>query len=238
MSRNFKMLGPLLLAALAISTLIAPAPADAKGVLTAGDTDAFNPHTATLVNGVQYGSENYFEVAGNKVSCENSGVAFTAADADGTATSLTLEAQYKDCTTSSVPAATIAMNGCDYLLGQPASAGPPGEFTGKVDLVCPEGKVVEITAYLFGTPTSHNTKVCTIKILPGKGLAHVRYSNGVNEATKKDDLTVEADVRGLSYEQSGTCGVKSGSDAKYKSTITLTGKDAEGNPHDLWMSEE
>jgi hypothetical protein len=62
--------------------------------------------------------------------------------------------------------ATVTNNGCDGVthLGETISA---NKWGGTVDIVCPEGKQIEIHAY---TSASHASTICTVKIPAQTGL--------------------------------------------------------------------
>jgi hypothetical protein len=238
MVRNFRNLGALTLAALAMSALVAiSAQASVKGMFTAGLT--VGQHTESTIHGAPYGGEpnNFFELEGLKGSCEDKSVTFTGTSLTGTDKTMTLTPHYKDCTSSKMPV-TISMNGCDYLLRQPTKL-DIAEFTGSVGLVCPAGKTVVIQVFLFGTITSHSVKVCEFTLEPFEILNHILYFNEENKATGKDDLTVRFELEKIPYERQGACGAKATkNDGKYVSSVTITAKGKDGTPHDLWISEE
>jgi hypothetical protein len=241
MIRNLKALGLMAVAALAMSAMFASA-AQANnagtGTYTCGKTSPLT-HTTCIIHGEQYGTtaENFFEAGGEKIHCENKGVTYTSHSANGTSADLTVTPHYKDCTTASNLPATVTMNGCTYTFTRPTTTGGTPKWDATVDLVCPVGVVgVDIHVYLFGTPTSHSVQVCTITVLPKNNMTGTTAEAGVKET--KDDLTVKANITKIKYEKSGSCGAESAETAIFKSNITVTAKNAAGEPDDLWLSHK
>jgi hypothetical protein len=239
MIRNLKALGLMVVAALAISAMFVSAAqaTEGNGFYTCGKTATPNVHTTCNVHGEQYGTvaENFFEAGGQKVTCENAGVTFTAHMPTGTSTHLTVTPHYKDCSAEGLPA-TVSMNGCTYTFRRPTTSGKTHPWDATVDLVCPAGKSVDIEVFLFGTPTgSHTVNACTVKVLPKNGLTNSEAS--VNTTGAKDDLTLTANITNVKYERTGSCGASSGENAKYVSKVTVTAKGAAGEAEDLWLSD-
>jgi len=242
MIRNLKALGLMAVAALALSAMFASAAQAAPdGVFTAGLTPS--THTQTVVTGHQYGvaAENVFKTAGgaSEVTCENSGVTFEGTDTDGTWTEITITPTYKDCTANGLPA-TVTMNGCKYNFDQPEEiSGPDTTWTSTVDLECTSPAVVELDIYLGGTKTAHNTKICTVTVLPANNLGHVIYHNIAGSGSVKDDVTATVDVSNVPVEEHGAAcpdGNTKATTATYTSNVTLTAESEAGVAHDLWIS--
>lgn len=248
MLRNIKALGLLAVAALAMSAMSASGAQAQNGVFTAGETGI--GHEGGEIFGEQIGELNKFTTAGGEVECEVA--QFSGADADGTATELTINANYRDCLANGLPA-TVTMNGCTYTFNQPATATTPDEtkhMTGTVDLVCPEKNNVIIEIYLFGSVTNHAFKVCTQTVEPFENGGHVIYTSAKNEAGD-DVVIVEANVNEIPYvEDNQACSAgeqtiphtTSGEDgAIYESTVEVEGvfdSETEEGVTDLWISEE
>lgn len=116
-------------------------------------------------------------------------------------------AEYNNCTFLGVPGVKVNMNGCKYHFQQPTGSGP---YTGKVDVVCPAGKVIT-----FGTAT------CTVTVPGQTNLSEVKYTN---LATSPKTVKVEANVSGITYTATGVCNGFPGehSDGVYKGTADAT----------------
>ena len=252
MIRNIKMLGLLVVAALALSAVIASAAQAETGTYTAGLTPS--THTTSTLTGEQEGTSewNHFVAFGQQITCENQGVHYHGTISGGVATQVTITPTYADCTAEGLPE-TVTMNGCDYIFTRPVT--DTGKMTAKADLTCPAGKSIDIEVFLFGTPTgSHTTKVCTIKVFATGpeteegGVkhtvqelgGHVTYTPGKRKVGEKeyDDMTVDATITGISAEESSTCGSAKTEEAQFTSTVTLFGEEeVSNNPHDIWISE-
>ncbi len=99
--------------------------------------------------------------------------------------------------------ATVTMNGCDYVLHLNTTEGGAGEYGVEADLVCPEGKKVEIHVYSL-TDTAHKTSVCTFTFGPQTGLKGARL-----KAIAGGKLTLGGTVKGISASREGVvCGGK------------------------------
>jgi len=260
MIRNFKALGLVVLAALATASMLASAAQAQKGVFTAGTTPT--THKPATIVGSQYGEpgvENFFQTEppnGAKVTCHEAN--FKGTDADGTATQLTIQAEYIKCFIVGGQAVTVNMNGCDYLFTQPTKL-KAGEYTGKADLTCPKGKAIEITIYAFGTSTKgdHNTAACRVKVfatgaVTGTGEnehvvqelgGHVIYRPVANTQVTtnvfRDDITVTANISGISWKREalffggcGGLGTGEGNQGIYQNTVTMRAlNDPVTSPH-------
>ena len=263
MIRNLKALGLLAIAALALSAMFASAAQaeGAKGTFKGGFTPEEWLDTTIVGEQVGTAEDNYFESDGTKITCENSGVSFAGTLDGGTQTTLTLAPTYTKCKAGGLPM-TVTMNGCDYIFTQPTTVEPlgTGKYTGKVDLTCPTSTGPVMHVYLNA---AHTINLCTIEIKAGTHTGeganthyvrelggHVVYQNDSNvEVTKdvkRDDVTVNADIKEIPYKKSGACGSKEGADAVYRNTVTVTGRDdvqdegtTEHTEHyDVWLEDE
>jgi hypothetical protein len=167
MTRVFKNLS-LMLFAVAFTTALA--------VSTASAT---NFTVAPLYSGSQSAKEPHvFKTDGFETTCK---VATFSGELSAVSSSTaTLNPVYEECTSAGL-SATIEMNGCEYLLHL-------GEATtvATVDLVCPAGKEVRITAG-FGA--------CVTHIPPFTGKSDVKLTNVVEEGQPK--IKGEATVSGI-----------------------------------------
>jgi hypothetical protein len=258
MIRSTKALGLIVAAALTIGAMAAPAAqAEPNGILTSGTTENGKgevEHTATPVHGVQENNQhtlNKFTITELEVSCNQQSVKYYG-QTTGTDKELTLEPVYKECgnidskTDEINSLVTITMEGCDYSLNQPVKLGKD-EYTGTVDLVCPEGKHPIIHQFL---DKGHTIPLCTIEIEPAptnQNLGHIIYHNENNRPTAPDHITANVAVENIVYETNGkSCPEPGGTgeDGKLITTITLTsGETNEAGEtvslnDDLWISDE
>jgi hypothetical protein len=252
--RYLKAVGLAALAALMASAMFASAAsAEEPGLLTAGATP--ETHKAADITATQYGGPaeteedwNFFTGkpgSGELVTCDNATMAGTTTS--GTVKELTVEADYRECQADG-QAATVTMNGCDYILTQPTTVGE--EYTGKADLTCPENNKIQIHVYLFGNSTSgtHSFNVCTIEVYPhDEGPhreqelgGHVMYKDvpesdpdDVTATVTLDEITVDDNCSGEHHETEGV----------YKQTLTVEAFEHDKlhnaeNQLDLWLSKE
>jgi hypothetical protein len=121
-----RMLGVAMMAALAL-TAIAASAAHAEKSFTAST----NPVSITGVQ--EAGNEHVFTVEGSPVECATAH--FTANNVASPSATLTVNANYANCTAFGFANAHVTMNTCHYEFQTPA--GPVGgPFTGKVAMRC------------------------------------------------------------------------------------------------------
>jgi hypothetical protein len=170
MFHKLKTLGVALVAVLAL-TAVAASAASANGSYTASSYPTTGTGTSLK------GNDTFTTEAGN-VEC--------ASHFQGTLTeessSLTVTPTYTECRAFGFLSATVNMNGCDYKFGTPSGSGDA--YTAKVDVVCPAGKSVEISA---GT--------CKTTIGSQTGLSNV----GITNNTAAGDVSVQSNVSGVAY---------------------------------------
>lgn len=229
MIRNLKALGLALIAAFALSAVLASA---ASANFTTG-----GHNTNLTVEGVSAVQEFFLtEPGGGKgatSTCENVGIASGGTGLGTEQAEITIEPEYSgDCTLtipgSSTFNAKVHTTGCHYLFTT--------ETLNAVHILCEEGKQIEITAEIAGA-----FRQC-FKIhaqTPTEPIIH--YDNTTNPATGKMDVLLTADVTGITYERVGLCkgSVNEANDAHYVGEVTVTGHDANtGEPVDVTKSEE
>jgi hypothetical protein len=115
-------------------------------------------------------------------------------------------------------AASISMNGCAYEL-RPQEKAAENEFGGLMDIKCPEGQKITITA---GT--------CEVQIGPQEGLSSVGYINDPSAEAHKDAVTFKPEISGsLRYSKTkdgGGCplsGAGEKTDGSYKGNASIAG---------------
>lgn len=196
MIRNLKVLGLALTAVLAVGAVMAASASAKLGHLT----EANGAHVSVFGHGSDTGEGDAFHALGNEVTCTTD--TFTVGKVNGTkpagvhealtlpAASATVTAHYSGCKLGA-ETATVTMNGCDYVF----------HFTtGKTDLVCPAGKVVEIHRYSSAANHTAGTSNCTTTVFPENGLGTVTYTN-----TPAGDITIDGTVTGVNAQSHGAC---------------------------------
>ncbi len=214
MTRNLFSLCAVLAAALAL------------GLTTAGTAgaDVFTTEAVNvMVTGAQEGTD-VFKLHGGEVKCTT--VKYTASVSSGSSSQVTASPTYSGCTFAGL-AATIGMNGCDYLLKINAEA---GNTTLTEDVVCPSGKEITITAPSVGTAK------CITHIPPQTGLGPASAVNVGSLATR--EVTITAGVTNMKYSQTagtaetGNCATADNTTGgTYTGKALLTGENFSGTAH-------
>ena len=251
MIRILKALGLTAFAAMALSAMFASGASaqGGPGVFTAGLTPS--THTSTPIHAVEEGelTENVFVAFERTLHCETNTFTGTAS---GTDRALTITPSYKDCYTLKAGtdepelAETVTLNGCDYTFNQPTEvSGPDTTWEGTVNMVCPEGKSIEVEVYTLGSTgtteersTNHGSLLLCRQTIPAqKDLGPITYHNVADSEGKKDDITAVVEIHNLHMIQEGLCGSKETNESEYKSTLTVTsGTPTEPGTDDLWIS--
>ena len=171
MTRKFKALGLALFATLALGAVMASA---------ASATEFTAASYPVKYTGTQASTEPHVFTADTyETTCKD---ASFSGEAEKTSTTATLTPVYKECTAFGL-SATVNMNGCDYLF----HLGAEGN-NATVDLVCPAGKDVTITA---------GGGACVAHIAPFAGKGSVALSNAeLTEPTRKV-IKAAADVANI-----------------------------------------
>jgi len=177
MSRNLKALGLALVASFAMSAVVASA-ASAEAYSFKADT------VPTTLTGNQHAGNDVFTTDTGTVSCN-------IATYEGTQTvtptnSVTVKPSYGECRAFGLFNVPIHVNGCEYKFT--AGTKVSGNYEGTVDIVCPTGKFIEVTA-----------PGCLVTVGAQNNLGKVTYTNIGIGATK--EVTVDVNITGLAYEE-------------------------------------
>ena len=211
MIRNLKVLG-LALVAVFVMSAFATSAASADSL-----TSESSPVTLT---GKQVSSGDVFTLTIGTAKCKE--IRYTATMSTPTTTfSLTPSFPVKttggeqNCSTFGFPG-EIHTNGCTYLFHIGAAT------TGTLDIVCPEGKEVTITAGTAGT-----TK-CTMHVPAQSSLATVTYKNVGSLTTREIEL--EFNITNIKYSHTegtglGKCATGSATTGSYVGKALLTGEE-------------
>lgn len=201
MKRTIKMFGVCALSVFALSAVSA-----------SGSWAATFQATAYPAKVIAKNTNNHVFTAGlvGSISCTEA--TFTGKEfLKGPVSVLTVIPVYKKCTFLTVET-TVNMNGCVYEFLEPEGTAPT--FKGKVNVVCPTGKVITFSA-----------GACTVEV-PGTAtenheLSSVTYTN---KETSPKTVEVVANVTGITYISSLGCNGTPGkhSDGVYEGTATAS----------------
>lgn len=199
----------------------APVATAQSGILTAETYPAF-------AEGIQFlGVTTQITAFGESIQCGSGGgdAEISEATQDITVTAT----NPGGCVVGSLPA-TVTTNGCDVALhiGN-AVGGNDHVYGGSVDLLCPEGKSIEVHIYTGG---AHSFSVCTLKMPPQKGLTGGTSTNN----TKNGTVTIEGAINGLHFQREGLCGAGTTKEGVFEGKSTVTAKDSAGEPNRIEVS--
>jgi hypothetical protein len=174
MIRNIKIFGLVLAAALAMCSTAASI-ASAKIQFTASAYGTVGAKEDPVITLGASGSITckYLEVAGQL---------------NAPSSTMTLAPVFTECTSLGF-AAAIKTNGCDFLIHADQHLSLD-TYAGKLDLVCPAGKSIEIQMPFIS---------CTATLLPGTGFPGMNLKNNTREAPKRDDIAISGTVKELKY---------------------------------------
>ena len=194
MRRNLKALGLALLAAFAMSAVVASAAqAEAPAEFTAAE------YPAVLTGHEEEEKAEFFEFTpGNKTECSDVTYEATLTEAS---TEVTVTPHYTGCTASGV-GTNFNLNGCHYKF----TAGTATSSTvahGAVHVICPPNKQIEVVV---------GGGLCVVDIGPQTLAAGITYTNikggGPGTKTPHDYVTVDIDITGkLKYTDTDTGGI-------------------------------
>jgi hypothetical protein len=173
MIRNLKAFGLALVAVLAMSAVVASA-AQAEST-THKLTSQTGVYPLNLSATSVVGNE-VFNTAGGKVECKGS---YSASVGEATQ-AVTATPTYTECKAFGFVSAGVNMNGCSYTFNLTTRV-KADEYLAHVDLNCPAGKSVVITA---GT--------CELQVHAQKGLTHAGITNMTQ--SPHNDITIDATV--------------------------------------------
>jgi hypothetical protein len=216
MIRKLKVLPLALLAAMGT---VAVSVASADTFTSAGGV-------AVTLTGKETGTGDVITTTAGTAKCRE--VTYTGTSASGV-TTVTLVPNYpikttggeQNCTGFGFPA-EINMNGCSYLFHIAAAT------TGTMDIVCPEGKEITITAATAGIIK------CIVHVPAETGLGPITYKNTGSGATR--EIEIEANVTGLVYRHTagsglGACTTGQSTAGSYVGKAIVTGETDGGSTH-------
>jgi len=219
MNRNLKALGTALVAVFAMTAVLASAAQAQTLKVTVNPSPAWL--TGEVIEHPNIGKTHTFTLTGGqKLSCEE--INFTATVKNGD-TSITAVPEYKQCKSvigTETHLVTVTMNDCDYLFhgGKTASPGSTTFIEVEVDLVCPEGKQVEI--HVYKGAASEAEELCTLKVAP---FANNKGNETHNVGTgSTNDITITTTATEIETTRTGSllCGAAS-QKATYTGSTTV-----------------
>ncbi len=174
---------------------------------------------ATLTGKNHAGPSLFFSTAG-PLECNESSYTGTLAAAE--ATEFELAPVYGGCNLMGIPA-TVDVNGCKYRFT--VTNIESGKREGSMDVVCPEGKTITVTAVQAGVPK------CTIHIPSQNDRRQVTFTNTGAGATR--EITIDLNAGGIKYTHTagvgpGACAFGGAENGFLAGPITLTGEKAGG----------
>jgi hypothetical protein len=219
--RKLKTLGVMLVAVFAMSAVVAAS--------ASADDFTAEKNTVTLTGDQDKGLDKFTTTVGI-VSCNE--VKYHGTATTGS-TTVKIAPTYNGCTGFGFPA-TIHMNGCEYALTLTEQKPEVGPTTTTVEIVCPTGKEITITAVAAGT-----TK-CTVHVPPQTGpsgttgLKHIEWHNVGAGQTR--ELTGTITITGITYKHTegtglGKCTTGHSETGSYNGLATVTGEEHGGGAH-------
>jgi hypothetical protein len=221
---NLKALGLALVAAFAMSAVVAAAAQAENGQFTADEYPA-------IAKGFQEtGEENYFEgTPEEKVKC---GTADYQATLEEHSTEITVTPHYDEC--EKVPgntAVNVTLNGCHYVFHTHGTTNESGETPGTADMVCPN-KDDEITI-------SGPLGICVDHIEQKSGMEGVTFTNKTpsthdeETGTTKPYVTVDVHIEEIPYTHTDTplcpwTATETREDGTLVTTVKMKGYEDEG----------
>lgn len=217
MTRNPKALGLAVVAALAMSAVMAStASANHLAFQATGEP------TVWLNGSDEEPGKNTFTTTAGTVHCQEAAYAITI-PANTTPTTRDVGAAYADCEVTPAMHAIIDMNGCIYQL-HAGETDANKKMEGTVDIICPAGKEITITATVGGTVK------CTIHVKEQKGLTQITYTNiGAGE---EEEITLDLALGGIHYTHTkgtgfGACNPGTANNGAFNGQILLEGENEE-----------
>lgn len=222
-----------LMAALAIG---AQAPAAAQARVT------FTTSQRVALEGKRSG-EDVFTAGGIAKECPK--VSFSGT-LRGNSTSLRLIPQYgvpilSGCVAKALGGlhAKFVASGCSYLLHAKARMAAGKRWRADVDILCPDGALLEWNVYENQREFELGNTLCTTAMLPQTGLGTAELSNVAGSSP--DKIAIHWNLTGIKYKAYGStlfCGplYVAQSNASYTGEATIAAKDASGHPVDLTVS--
>jgi hypothetical protein len=205
MLRKRKFLGVLIVAALAISAL---------GVSAASASAAeFHAAESPVKITADQTKTNVFTVDGTKVECTTAH--FVSGLIAAPSPTAEVHPEYSGCTAFGFVGATVNTESCNYVL----------HASGSVDIVCPTGQSIKITA-----------STCAVEVGSQSGLTSIAYTNSGNNVIVTPNvsgITATKTKDGFLCPLNGTGTVTNGT---YTGAVEAKGTNSSGQPDAISVS--
>jgi hypothetical protein len=226
MIRNLKALGLVMVAAIAMSSIMSSAASAQQGMLTSDGPVTLHGEAGTYA---------WFTFG---VTGECKGASFTGHKYNVTphtfinsgATQITLTPlSFPDCTVTypviGKHTFTVTMNGCDYVLNIEGTV-EKNIYAFATDIVCPEGKAIELDNW-FPFPN------CTVTIKPQSGI-----KGGKVKSMESGDIALEGEFKKILIEKHGSmCQSEVSENDSPAFGLTVEGRNEIGVPTAIAISD-
>lgn len=191
------------------------------GGMASADEFTATSYPATIEGATDSGFTNEFVTTAGTIKCKKISHQGTLKEKS---TAISITSAYEECVAFGFPV-TFDTNGCEYLFRVTGGT----STSGTVDLVCPQGKEVTVTA------TSGATLKCNVHVPPQSNLEKVTYSN-IGALGSTEEVTVTANLTGLKYTHTagiglGACLSGSATNGSLVAKATMTGAADGGGGH-------
>jgi hypothetical protein len=225
MIRKLKRLGISLIAAFAMSSVVASA-ASAEAFWFKTDGSALSTTTLT---GSQVG-QNVFEVDAGKLTCST--VTYSGSISGNTATTFTINPHYTGCVSFGTFPSTVTMNSCRYVIHTDTKSGT--EYHATTTIECDGNDEIIVTAKTAAGVVKCVTHIPPQNLGTGKSFKNI-IKNGIAI------LTIIDLILNLKYSQKegeglGKCpNALNTTNGKYSGSGELEGRNAAGEATALWV---
>jgi hypothetical protein len=228
MNRKLEMVGVAVAAILAMSAITATAALAESGKLTAdGPVKLTGTTTSGVARAFGFSIECHQHATIGKVNETPQGFVTPPLS------TFTVQTESTNCVATlgaTKAPATVMNNGCDAVtqIGETISA---GKWSGTTEIVCPEGKQIEVRAY---TNSSHTSTICTVKIPAQSGL-----KGGFAENAAGGKINLSGAGGGIKATKTGIlCGGNAETNnAELEGTAVVSGTNEKGAATEIALSD-
>lgn len=218
MTRNLKALGLALIAAFAISAVVA-------STASAAAAKFRSEASSTILTGKQHAGNDKFVTDGGTVECNEA--TYVGSQTGTEATEASVTPTYSGCTAFFFINVPIVTNECEYTFTS-GEKNAQGNFEGSTHIECPAGKAIEVKA----------SSTCTVTVgtqTPTGGT--ITYTNVGTGTTR--EITVDVALTGIHYTEDGSgTGCPHGqatTNGTYNGAALVTGENEEGVHKGIWI---
>jgi hypothetical protein len=233
MTRNLKTLGLAIVAALALSAVLASAAAAEAGNFAANVAE----EETAKIDGSQIGT-NTFTINGLSVTCATANLTGKAKSAGPQFTEVSLEPVNEKCdvvVAGIKKTATFTTNGCTYVLNATRQKTESGvDYPVDLAISCAEGKQIEV--HIYNEKEAEATTLCTYDVKAQTLSTGITATNKENTPTSADDVIMDLNVTSIAAtntKTSAVCGTSETVTASYKGESTFQATTEGGETVDL-----